>query len=108
MTPKAVGVVEVRVSVFFRGGHLVAPYEVPDDPATWDAALVECTRDARARTAAWPFLWLSVYAKGRRILEDRAKGAASDAASLDGKLNGREETAEGDGHGRQDVRFGED
>lgn len=87
---KPAGVVEVRVSVFFRGGHLVASYEVSDDPDTWDAAVVECTRDAKARTAPWPFLWLSVYAKGRRILEDRAKGTASGAAALDGKLHSRE------------------
>lgn len=66
--------VEVRVLVFFQGGHLLASYEIADDPATWDADLEGCARDAMARTSAWPFLWVSVRAKGRVVYQ----GTASD------------------------------
>lgn len=57
--------VEVRVLVFFQGGHLLATYKIVDDPVTWDADLEACVRDALTRASAWPFLWVSARAKGR-------------------------------------------
>ena len=59
--------VEVRVLVFFQGGHLLASYKITDNPETWDADMESCARDAMTRASGWPFLWVSVRAKGRVV-----------------------------------------
>lgn len=59
--------VELRVLVFFKGGHLLATYKVPKGEETSLERLSACADDAFSRTRGWPFLWLTIRAQGRLV-----------------------------------------
>lgn len=103
MSVLAVKLVDLKVYVFFKGGHFGATYQVEEDPGTWQASVKRCEDDARARTSQWPFLWLSTYRGDGRRVGVKVPEAGSACPTFEQELRGGDRASDGDGHGGEYV-----